>query len=152
MDYSELVKRLREHNGWALNETLDAAADAIEELQAAVEREKTYWYGIWQGGNRMSGIYIPGIRKPLYCLQCPCSGTDVDDGKEFWICEITHRVLTSTELCDNATNDCPLIPVPDHGRLIDADALCEGRVSNDNVVICAKCAPTIIPADKEGEE
>lgn len=31
-DYWELVKRLREHNGWALNETLDQAADAIEEL------------------------------------------------------------------------------------------------------------------------
>lgn len=30
--YDELVKRLREHNGWALNETLDEAADAIEEL------------------------------------------------------------------------------------------------------------------------
>ena len=40
--------------------------------------------------------------------------------------------------------------VPPHGRLIDADALCEGRVSNDNVVICAQCAPTIIPAE-EGE-
>lgn len=32
MYYEELVKRLREHNGWALNETLDQAADAIEEL------------------------------------------------------------------------------------------------------------------------
>ena len=32
----ELVKRLREHNGWALNETLDQAADAIEELQATL--------------------------------------------------------------------------------------------------------------------
>lgn len=30
--YESLVKRLREHNGWALNETLDQAADAIEEL------------------------------------------------------------------------------------------------------------------------
>lgn len=28
-------------------------------------------------------------------------------------------------------------------RLIDADALCEGRVCNDPVVIAAKCAPTI---------
>lgn len=36
--YDELVKRLREHNGWALNETLDEAADAIEELQKAVLR------------------------------------------------------------------------------------------------------------------
>lgn len=34
--YDELVKRLREHNGWALNETLDAAADAIERLEAAL--------------------------------------------------------------------------------------------------------------------
>ena len=34
----ELVKRLREHNGWALNETLDEAADAIEQLQALVPR------------------------------------------------------------------------------------------------------------------
>ena len=47
---------------------------------------------------------------------------------------------------------CPLIEVPEpHGRLIDADALCEGRVSNDNVVIYAKCAPTIIPASEEDE-
>jgi len=27
-------------------------------------------------------------------------------------------------------------------RLIDADKLCEGRVSNDPVVIAAKCEPT----------
>ena len=33
----ELVKRLREHNGWALNKTLDEAADAIEELQAQID-------------------------------------------------------------------------------------------------------------------
>ena len=30
--YEELIQRLRSHNGWALNETLDEAADAIEEL------------------------------------------------------------------------------------------------------------------------
>ena len=30
--YEELVKKLRSRNGWALNETLDKAADAIEEL------------------------------------------------------------------------------------------------------------------------
>lgn len=34
-------------------------------------------------------------------------------------------------------------------RLIDADYITEGRVSNDPVVIAAKCAPTIdaIPMD-----
>ena len=39
-----------------------------------------------------------------------------------------------------------------HGRLIDANELCEGRVSNDIVVIAVKCAPTIIEADKESED
>lgn len=32
MGYEELVKRLRTFNGWALNETLKEAADAIEVL------------------------------------------------------------------------------------------------------------------------
>ena len=40
--YDELVKRLREHNGWALNETLDQAADAIEELKQNIEQYKLY--------------------------------------------------------------------------------------------------------------
>lgn len=38
----ELVKRLRTHNGWALNKTLDAAADAIEKLQQDIEQYKIY--------------------------------------------------------------------------------------------------------------
>lgn len=57
MDYSELVKRLREHNGWALNETLDAAADAIEELQAAVEREKTYTQ-FWEDAAKTCKVHM----------------------------------------------------------------------------------------------
>jgi hypothetical protein len=36
--YEELIKRLRSHNGWALNETLDEAADAIEGLSGLVDR------------------------------------------------------------------------------------------------------------------
>ena len=40
--YDELVKRLRNHNGWALNKTLDAAADAIEKLQQNIEQYKLY--------------------------------------------------------------------------------------------------------------
>lgn len=43
-DYDELVKRLREHNGWALNETLDQAADAIEELLKAAKAMHTWIY------------------------------------------------------------------------------------------------------------
>ena len=56
----------------------------------------------------------------------------------------------SVNFCYWEKGTCPLIEIPPHGRLIDADALCEGRVSNDNVLICAKCAPTVIEAE-EGE-
>ena len=35
--YGKLVKRLRSHDGWALNQTLDEAANAIEELTAELE-------------------------------------------------------------------------------------------------------------------
>lgn len=45
--YEELVKRLREHNGWALNETLDEAADAIEQLDKDLERAKE-WESFWE--------------------------------------------------------------------------------------------------------
>lgn len=41
--YEELVKRLRTHNGWALNKTLDDAADAIEEL---TQKEKFHAF-LW---------------------------------------------------------------------------------------------------------
>ena len=35
--YKELVKRLRSHNGWALNKTLDEAANAIESTNKAYQ-------------------------------------------------------------------------------------------------------------------
>ena len=46
--YEELIKRLRSHNGWALNKTLDEAADAIEKLNAYAQQfeklRKEGWY------------------------------------------------------------------------------------------------------------
>lgn len=42
MMYEELVRKLRSHNGWALNETLEQAADAIEELLHAAKKMHTW--------------------------------------------------------------------------------------------------------------
>ena len=44
--------------------------------------------------------------------------------------------------CVEQTKSVDVAPVK-HGRLIDADALCEGKVDNDPTVIEAKCAQTI---------
>lgn len=38
-----------------------------------------------------------------------------------------------------------------HGDLIDRDELIKDRVSNDNTVILAKTAKTVVPAEKDGD-
>ena len=61
----------------------------------------------------MSGIYIKGMEMPKSCWDCfACH-----DG---W-CIINQKI----EGHRTVTHSCPLISVPQHGRLIDADALKE---------------------------
>ena len=73
----------------------------------------------------MSGIYIPDMEMPKFCLMCPCAGVeDLDAEKgEYWKCEVTGSEITKKEYTEQVLANCPLFPVPDHGRLIDADAL-----------------------------
>ena len=71
--YDELVKRLREHNGWALNETLDQAADAIEELSAKATPKRVGFDG-WKG-YRNTRYKCPYCKKNVrndetYCHKC----------------------------------------------------------------------------------
>lgn len=97
----------------------------------------------------MSGIYIPGMEIP--------TGTDV-----LTIAIDSHGKLYSIYVSDGELGINPLhksvIPVPDHGRLIDKDVMCKEcrRVAEEYDGIypdCTYCpvhlAPTIIPEDKE---
>ena len=97
----------------------------------------------------MSGVYIPKIEMPESCWDCfACH-----DG---W-CIINQKI----EGHRTVTHSCPLIPVPDHGRLIDADALKEhfphdedwDYPVNTHSLVCETIddVPTIIPAESEGE-
>ena len=100
----------------------------------------------------MSGIYIPRLEE-LKCDECFwCIGYRIK-------CPAGNREV----LLGIKHPDCPLIPVPDHGRLIDAGnlgarafryLLMNGQESPKVVFAQAiKDAPTIIPAstaDKEG--
>lgn len=90
----------------------------------------------------MSGVYIPGMEMPW------CEHQEIDirrgtDGKWYAIDDDWYEI----------------VPVPDHGRLIDKDVMCKEcrRVAEEYEGIypdCTYCpahlAPTIIPADKEG--
>ena len=94
-------------------------------------------------------VLIKGMELPTNCWACPCAN------KQYGYCEIVHEPIWGSRLMA-----CPLVPVPPHGRLIDADALIDrediihkGMVFGGQVVYSQgeiDNAPTIIEAE-EGE-
>ena len=107
-------------------------------------------------------ILIKGMKMPKNCRTCKL--IDYDRG--------CYRCIVTTAPCDlNSKNEnCPLVPVPPHGRLIDADAILKwfegGReklvkdghgdvevrwiMAFDTFISAVGDVPTIIPAE-EGE-
>lgn len=72
------------------------------------------------------------------------------------ICPILKREVSGNVERGGFQTDCPLVPVPPHGRLIDANALEadtewddyeDGYISYSKIAI--DCAPTIITAEEE---
>ena len=69
-----------------------------------------------------------------------------------------HATLDGFDVGYERNGDCPLVPVPPHGRLIDADALIKRIPTNFISIYCVErilekinTAPTIIPVSKEDE-
>ena len=100
------------------------------------------------------GIYIKGMEMPKSCGYCPLKYLTMEgDECMLGVADMTYQ---------GRPKDCPLVPVPPHGDLIDRDALTFSRIRiahpdgiiggyNAVVMSCAiKDAPTIIPAE-EGE-
>ncbi len=93
-------------------------------------------------------ILIRDMEMPTSCYECPveCEGD---------LCGITQGGCT----WDERPPHCPLIPVPPHGRLIDADALLQNHAraidSRGRTHIVSsqaiKNAPIIIPAEEATE-
>lgn len=107
-------------------------------------------------------ILIKGMEMPTNCMDCPFKGFDRAKGRGN-ICTINdsitlHAVLDGVDIKFVRMGDCPLVPVPAHGRLFDADALMREM---HNVILedgedrrifysVIERQPTIIPAE-EGE-
>ena len=114
----------------------------------------------------MSGIYIPGMEMPKSCAFCPMFDdvyTRICDDDEY-VCKLGVN-LNYWQYAGDEPKDCPLIEVPDHGGLVDANRLIEialhlmHTAKNDDIANGVKWlwqyileAPTIIQADKEGKE
>ena len=69
------------------------------------------------------GVYIPKMEMPEYgCSTCPmCVEADRVEYSIEWKCVLLDKFVV-TSSCET-DEDCPLIELPPHGRLIDADAL-----------------------------
>lgn len=114
----------------------------------------------------MSGIYIKGMEMPKNCYDCDLcydliACNDLDEG-------FSHRADGTFSPRKKRLPNCPLIEVPQHGRLIDADTLAErmdglkqqamadgfdlGEFWYAAFVQHIKLSPTIIPADEEVSE
>ena len=117
----------------------------------------------------MSGIYIPGVEMPTTCAKCPLGHINAKRYAIECFAEY-HTTPIDYDIARHSTNPfCPLIPVPDHGRLMDADDMIlnwrnEINTLNERGVVYADgywdeiierfiqdavTATTIIPADHE---
>ena len=68
-------------------------------------------------------LLIKGLEMPSGCEHCPfCIDYWATDDKEEWRCIANMHLI---EFFDTRLDSCPLIEVPPHGRLIDADELKE---------------------------
>ena len=108
-------------------------------------------------------VLIRGMEMPDNCYVCPFMFHQ-RRAPEVWCTAIENHWLDLRKVlsCDRH-NNCPLISVPEHGRLIDADALYEDCALDHNYEVAATTtcineymqikiddAPTIIQAE-EGE-
>lgn len=111
----------------------------------------------------MADILIRGMEMPKNCKHCKFRKTELQEDPDWCL-------ISEESLFELAENDCPLIELPPHGRLIDADELIAkqeedaeifmgstnygDKVRYDeamNAVANIVNAPTVIPADKDGE-
>ena len=81
------------------------------------------------------GVYIKGMEMPTRC--CECLLAKLSPTGESIYCNYS----LSTVPWDERPFDCPLVPVPPHGRLIDADALAAGLKEMSEIEWNQKASP-----------
>lgn len=100
-------------------------------------------------------ILIKGMEMPKNCVDCPL----FEDKYHFHGCHAVPKSFDDMDMWDfvgDRPSWCPLIEVPPHGRLIDADALMKSvpnfgfgyRGIMQGVI---EVAPTIIEAEVDDE-
>ena len=110
-------------------------------------------------------VLVKGMEMPKSCMNCMFCGFAGAN------CELDTCLITGNaqkHIPHSKMPDCPLVPIPPHGRLIDADELevqdgwlrdskyfaQESSHTHITFVYSSDIynAPTVIPADKDGED
>lgn len=105
-----------------------------------------------EGGMSM-GVYIKGMEMPTKCIICPL--------EMYGYCLANSKKNVGESVVDFVKDeDCPLIELPPHGRLIDADALMKdgwrlyrrridghGGIYGDEMPLSCPSIPTVIEAE-----
>ena len=106
-------------------------------------------------------VYIKGMEMPIDCYGCLLS-SEFNLYEEDGYCVSGMECPLLNQVIDDDSKrlpDCPLIPVPDHGRLVDADAMQDEwyRLNFDHKISDGTLAywnfrlsqmPTIIPGEE----
>ena len=92
-------------------------------------------------------ILIKGAKMPRHCGYCFFN--------DFNICQIEHCPVADAVYHEERHEDCPLVEIPTHGRLIDADNLDVEPVRHghwekkddpygyfDKIPVCSECGRT----------
>lgn len=88
-----------------------------------------------KGEEVVASVLIKGLKMPKSCILCPF-------GNEFGECCVNSELEDANEL----THSCPLVELPDHGELIDRDAL--NTIKGKTLLEAVYYAPVIIPAER----
>lgn len=112
------------------------------------------------------GIYLPNMKMPKCCAECDAEGHYENSyGDEYgFFCPFGYKEYTEETRDAKRLDDCPLVLVQPHGRLIDADKI---GLTDFEIILCQngnpfknalemllekiEKAPTIIPASEEAE-
>ena len=93
-------------------------------------------------------VYIKGMEMPTCCAECRF----LDESGDYPWCIITDEQRGyNFRIRELRMPHCPLVPVPDHGRLIDADKLMDALPDDFSIPSTAAkvIEKTIIPTNKE---
>ncbi len=73
-------------------------------------------------------ILIKNVEMPLGCKECIFYNSIYTIEGVRYYCRLTSKTIDNNWV---RMDDCPLVELPPHGRLIDADALCNKLKSPD---------------------